>query len=203
VPKLGGVRHSDFVPDLRLFVNAQAAKYAGEQNNLMGDIQLSPVKASKGRVQTKPPESVSSLNFCQTAVLLDSGAFSEVRTGKPLPGGGQIKQRWGLEEAERAVEETVSATRFLAGCRDTLSPHTLVFACQGVDTPQYLRCAGRILEFCQPQAAPDAQVVVNIEAVSSVGTDQIAPGPDSTVCSKNFPSYPLTTISNSYKIEKG
>ncbi len=180
-----GVRKADFSPDLRFFVNAQAATYQGERNNLCGDLQLSPVRVARGKALTRLPESLLSLKLSQSTVFLDSGAFSEVRTERVPPQraldrqllvlsafssqpqgvwlvsydrlideklleGERVKQRWSAPEAESAVKETVAAAHFLAGQRERV-PHTLVFACQGVDAPQYFRCASQILERCQAE----------------------------------------------------
>jgi hypothetical protein len=64
--------------------------------------------------------------------------------------GERHKRRWGIREAERAVEETVRAASYLAGKRDELAPRTLVLSCQGVDALQYEECAREVLAVARP-----------------------------------------------------
>lgn len=65
-------------------------------------------------------------------------------------GGAKRKERWGVQEADRAVRVTVDAAAYLAGQRERLAPRRLVMACQGVDCCQYAECAAGVLEHCRP-----------------------------------------------------
>ncbi len=76
-----GLRASTLQPDLSCFVNAQANTYSyqkqSETNNIAGDVQLCAVRASKGKIREVVPD-CKSLNFAESKVLFDSGAFPEV-----------------------------------------------------------------------------------------------------------------------------
>jgi|GEM_PF-2273558 len=63
--------------------------------------------------------------------------------------GERKKQRWTVEEAWTAVEETIKAAKYLNSRRDSLDGFTLIQSCQGVDADQYLKCVEQILPFCQ------------------------------------------------------
>jgi site-specific DNA-cytosine methylase len=65
--------------------------------------------------------------------------------------GARKKQRWTVEEGEKAVQETVEAAKYLDSQRDRLGDYTLVMSCQGVDAPQYEQCVARVLAHCKPQ----------------------------------------------------
>lgn len=62
--------------------------------------------------------------------------------------GNRFKRRWTVEDAEIAVDTTVAAARFMHQNRDGLP---LIVSAQGVDAPQYLRCAQRLMPFMQGQ----------------------------------------------------
>jgi hypothetical protein len=75
---------STLQPDLTCFVNAQANTYSyqkqSEVNNIAGDVQLCAVRAGKGKIREVVPD-CKSLNFAESRVLMDSGAFPEVIAG--------------------------------------------------------------------------------------------------------------------------
>lgn len=64
--------------------------------------------------------------------------------------GRQVKDRWGVAEAETAVDETIAAAQYLAGMREVLDGRQIVFGCQGVTVEQYARCAAAVLEVARP-----------------------------------------------------
>lgn len=59
--------------------------------------------------------------------------------------GRRHKRRWAVADAERAVEETVEAARYLADQRERVAPRTLLLSCQGVDAAQYEACVAEVL----------------------------------------------------------
>ena len=76
-------------PAITLFVNAQADTYAGESNNICGDIQLSPIVVRKQRdgnwnTSEKVPSGINSLDIANCRLLFDSGAFPEVRIDRRI-----------------------------------------------------------------------------------------------------------------------
>lgn len=60
--------------------------------------------------------------------------------------GNRFKRRWTVEAAEAAVDTTVAAAKWLDDHRNGLP---LIVSAQGVDAPQYLRCAQRLMPFMQ------------------------------------------------------
>lgn len=77
-----GIERSLLKPDLEVFVNAQANTYQKEPNNICGSVQLSPVRTQGHRTKktvTRVPD-CRALNFSQSKVLYDSGAFTDVLT---------------------------------------------------------------------------------------------------------------------------
>src|SRR5262245_1905850 len=64
--------------------------------------------------------------------------------------GARRKARWGVVEAERAVEATIAAAAYLASRRRELAPRRLVLACQGVDDRQYEACVRGVLAHARP-----------------------------------------------------
>ncbi len=58
--------------------------------------------------------------------------------------GNRFKRRWSVQDAEGAVDTTVAAAQFLHENRAGLP---LIISAQGVDAPQYLRCAERLMPF--------------------------------------------------------
>lgn len=64
--------------------------------------------------------------------------------------GKRKKQRWTVEEAESAVEETIEGAAFFDAHRATLAPRKLIMGCQGVDAQQYEQCAEGVLKHCKP-----------------------------------------------------
>lgn len=184
-----GIENLKFIPDLRLFVNAQSGKYAGEVNNLCGDIQLAPGRTGKkdGKPITLtqiPP--IGSIDCSKCELLFDSLAFTDVLTQdrktpeialnrqlevlEKLPkfkkvrivsydrlidekfiNGNRVKQRWTIEEGDKAVRETLLASAYLDSQRKRLTGYELVMSCQGVDADQYKKCVSRVLTYCQSE----------------------------------------------------
>jgi hypothetical protein len=64
--------------------------------------------------------------------------------------GQRTKRRWSVTDAERAVQETVTAAAYLSTQRATLAPRRLVLACQGVDAGQYAECVTAVLDHATP-----------------------------------------------------
>ena len=60
--------------------------------------------------------------------------------------GNRFKRRWSVQDAESAVDTTVAAAQFLHEHRAGLP---LIISAQGVDAPQYLRCAQRLMPYIQ------------------------------------------------------
>jgi hypothetical protein len=58
--------------------------------------------------------------------------------------GNRFKRRWTVQDAESAVNTTVAAARWLDDHRNGLP---LIVSAQGVDAPQYLRCAERLMPY--------------------------------------------------------
>lgn len=65
--------------------------------------------------------------------------------------GTPKKERWSVDQAWLAVEQTVEAAKYLDSQRQYLKDFVLVQSCQGVDADQYRDCVLRVLEYCQPQ----------------------------------------------------
>lgn len=63
--------------------------------------------------------------------------------------GKRIKERWDINEAESAVEETVAAAQYLDSRRDDLTPRGLILSCQGVDAFQYQECVTEVLKLAR------------------------------------------------------
>lgn len=66
--------------------------------------------------------------------------------------GERSKVRWSVQTAEYAVEETVKAAEYLASKRAMIGRvyghHvSLCLSAQGVDTPQYLECAEKVVDY--------------------------------------------------------
>jgi hypothetical protein len=59
--------------------------------------------------------------------------------------GNRIKQRWSIQDAVGAVDNTVRAAEYIASQRATLKPRTLVLGVQGVDAIQYEECVRSVL----------------------------------------------------------
>jgi hypothetical protein len=95
-----GLKGSTLPPDLTCFVNAQANTYSyqgkSEVNNIAGDVQLCPVRASKGKIREIIPD-CKHLNFGESRVLFDSGAFPEVIAGcRVTPEKSLERQLWAI-----------------------------------------------------------------------------------------------------------
>jgi len=61
--------------------------------------------------------------------------------------GNRFKRRWSVGDAESAVNTTVAAAQFAHENRNGLP---LIVSAQGVDAPQYLNCAKRLMPFMRP-----------------------------------------------------
>lgn len=66
-------------------------------------------------------------------------------------GGQKHKRRWGIKEADLAVNQTVEAANYLSSQRSSLGSRKLILSCQGVDAIQYRDCAKGILAVAEPQ----------------------------------------------------
>lgn len=64
--------------------------------------------------------------------------------------GERHKRRWTVQVAESAMAETIEAAEYLASQRERLAPRKLVLSAQGVDTFQYVECAGEVLRVAKP-----------------------------------------------------
>ncbi len=62
---------------------------------------------------------------------------------------GQLrhKRRWSVADAESAVDITVAAAKWISDHRHLTSTPRLILSAQGVDAPQYLRCAERVMPY--------------------------------------------------------
>lgn len=65
-------------------------------------------------------------------------------------GGVREKRRWSVQDADRAVQDTVDAAQYLASERMALHPRRLVLSCQGVDAVQYAECVDAVLRHAEP-----------------------------------------------------
>lgn len=180
-----GLRASSDEPDLEVFVNAQSNTYQKEINNICGSVQLSPVRVnSHSRKTVAKVPNCGSLDFSNSKILYDSGAFTDVLTNcrvtpeealgrqistlERLPrsretllvsydllvdekyvNGTRQKERWSLEEGNKAVEATVTAAKYLDSQRYKLQDFTLVQSCQGVSADQYKSCVEKVLGYCR------------------------------------------------------
>lgn len=64
---------------------------------------------------------------------------------------GRTKKRVSYRTAEKYVQETVDAGKFLADQRRNLRPRRLVLSCQGTTAPMYLDCVKEILSFSEKE----------------------------------------------------
>lgn len=64
--------------------------------------------------------------------------------------GLRQKRRWRVADADRAIEETVTAAAYLASQRAALMPRRLILSAQGVDALQYAECAAGVLAHARP-----------------------------------------------------
>jgi len=119
-------------------------------------------------------------------ILLDSGAFQDVRSRQRLTFAkalqrqldfeekvgftsemivsydrlvdekydkqvGQIKKRVSYKTAEKYVEETIEAAKFLVDQRKELKPRKLLLSNQGITVNQYVRCIKEVLRFSEKE----------------------------------------------------
>jgi hypothetical protein len=162
-------------PGVRLFVGGHASQVQGEKQDLVGDRCFTAVHRAQrcgfdpdlvaglldSGAFTDPPEK----RLSPEGALLRQLAFEEHASamwGKPWRahalvsydllidetwvGRERHKRRWSVAEADRAVEETVVAARYLTECRELLAPRELVLSLQGVDPIQYAECADEVLK---------------------------------------------------------
>lgn len=61
--------------------------------------------------------------------------------------GTRKKERWSIDEGEKAVKETVKAAKYMDSQRQYLKDFQLIQSVQGVDARQYQNCLERVLEF--------------------------------------------------------
>lgn len=57
------------------------------------------------------------------------------------------KRRWSVADAEDAVNVTVAAAQWIHDHRHATLTSNLILSAQGVDAPQYLRCAERVMPY--------------------------------------------------------
>jgi hypothetical protein len=119
------------------------------------------------------------------SIMLDSGAFQDIRTQDRLTFEGALQRQLDFERdqdffanylvsydrivdesptvqgqrkkrrvvgqtADRYVQETVDAAKYLADQRDNLSPRRLILSNQGVSPDQYIDCVKEVLKFAEP-----------------------------------------------------
>ena len=63
--------------------------------------------------------------------------------------GQRHKKRWSVQDAEKAVHETVAAAKFLSENRHNIEH--LVLSVQGVDAKQYIKCTEQVLDHLDPK----------------------------------------------------
>jgi hypothetical protein len=78
-------------------------------------------------------------------------SYDRIVDESPTVQGKRRKRRVSLSTAERYVDQTVEAAKYLADQRDELAPRRLVLSNQGVNPEQYLGCVKEILRFAEPQ----------------------------------------------------
>ncbi len=165
---------------VRLFVGGHAARIQGEAQNLSGDRCFSAAHRPQRVVGlhcarvvgmldsgafTDPPERrltpegalVRQLAFeerasaCWGAPWRSRALVSyDLLIDETWVNGERRKRRWSVGDADRAVQETVAAARYLVGNRELVAPRTLVLALQGVDPVQYAECAEEVLRVARP-----------------------------------------------------
>ncbi len=94
-------------PAIACFVNASCSSYAGEENDICGDIELSPVVVrSSGHVDESLPPGADTVSMGDCRLLLDSGAFSEVKGHRISPAESLDRQLNHLESMFSPPRET-------------------------------------------------------------------------------------------------
>lgn len=78
-------------------------------------------------------------------------SYDQIVDESPTVQGIRKKRRVNFDVAERYVQETIDAAKFLADQRRELKPRRLVLSNQGVTPEQYLDCMKEILSFSEPE----------------------------------------------------
>ena len=78
-------------------------------------------------------------------------SYDRIVDESPTVHGERKKRRVGKSTAEKYVEETIDAAKYLADQRDELEPRRLVLSNQGVTPDQYVGGLKEILKFAEPQ----------------------------------------------------
>jgi hypothetical protein len=101
-----GLGTNPYEPDLEIFVNAQSNTYQKEINNICGSVQLSPVRVNSHSRKTiaRVPD-CGFLDFSNSKILYDSGAFTDVLTNcRVTPEEALDRQLSTLERLPRVRE---------------------------------------------------------------------------------------------------
>lgn len=156
--------------------------YISKTNNKLNGKLFEPEKITKN-ICLNPTRRVRINN--DSKILLDSGAFQDVRNNSRLTfqkalqrqltyedrigsiselivsydrlvdekfskNVGQIKERVKFSTAEKYVQETIDAAKYLADQKSDLKPRIPILSCQGVTIEQYLTCLKEILKIAEP-----------------------------------------------------
>lgn len=78
-------------------------------------------------------------------------SYDRIVDESPTVHGERKKRRVGLSMAEKYVQETIDAAKYLADERDELEPRRLVLSNQGINPDQYIRGLKEVLKFAEPR----------------------------------------------------
>lgn len=109
----------------------------------VGDLRLGPEEALERQLRWEANASRLWGSPWQAESIV---AYDQLIDEKWVPGVGRRKQRWSVQEAERAIRVTVDAAGYLVSQREPLAPRRLVLPCQGVDCRQYAECVQGVLQ---------------------------------------------------------
>jgi hypothetical protein len=77
-------------------------------------------------------------------------SYDRIVDESPTVRGERRKRRVGRGAADRYVEQTIAAAKYLADHREELRPRRLVLSNQGVSPNQYINCLTEVLKFAEP-----------------------------------------------------
>jgi queuine/archaeosine tRNA-ribosyltransferase len=77
-------------------------------------------------------------------------SYDRIVDESPTIQGKRKKRRVGPKTADRYVDETINAAKYLADQREELRPRKLVLSNQGVHPKQYIECVKEVLSFAEP-----------------------------------------------------
>lgn len=77
-------------------------------------------------------------------------SYDRIVDESPTIQGVRKKRRVDEQTADRYVEETINAAKFLADQREDLAPRRLILSNQGVSPDQYIDCIKEVLRFAEP-----------------------------------------------------